>query len=75
MQSIVTAEQLSDKIELLDPPQRETVYQFVSFILSQKHTRDAAAKELLLETSIWSRGDVQQVLEAQADLNAWRIPT
>ncbi len=75
MQSVVTVEQLSEKIGLLDPPQRETVYQFISLILSRKHPRDVGARKLLLETSIWSKGDVRQIFEAQADVNAWRIPT
>ncbi len=75
MQSVITAEQLTEKIQLLDPPQRETVYQFVSSILSKKHPRVAGAKKLLLETSIWSKNDVQPILDAQADVNRWRIPT
>ncbi len=76
MQSVVTAQQLTEKIELLDPPQRETVYRFISSILSNLDGRDAAAKrQLLLETSVWSEEDVRQIQEAQEDVNAWRIPT
>ena len=75
MQNVVTAEQLTEQIELLNPPQRETVYRFISSILSKKQPRDVAARELLMETSVWSEGDVGPILEAQADVNAWRIPT
>ena len=76
MHSVVTAEQLTEKIALLDPPQRETVYQFISAILSKKRGRgDAAKRDLLLRTSIWSDGDVRKIHAAQEDVNAWRIPT
>lgn len=76
MQGVVTAQQLTEKIALLDPPQRETVYRFISSILSKRQTRDIdATKQLLLETSVWNEEDVRQIHEAQEDVNAWRIPS
>lgn len=76
MQSVITTQEVTRKLDLLDPPQKQTVYEFITFLLrrrpGQKTSED---KHLLLQTSVWSEEDVQRVYDAQQEVRKWQIPT
>ncbi len=72
---MITSQQVSEKFELLDPLQRETVSQFIDFLLYQNHLANTDKKALLLRTSIWTEEDVHAIEEVQKDINAWKLPT
>ena len=75
MSSPITNRQLEEKIELLQPSQKQRVYELVLSLLGQSAADSTARKHLLLETSVWSEQDIRPIEEAQQDVNAWRIPT
>ena len=70
-----TPQQIAEKLELLPPPQRETVFELINRLLNQSEARESADKKgLLLQASVWSEDDVRHVREAQEAVNRWRIP-
>ena len=70
-----TPQQIVKKLELLPPPQRETVFELINRLLNQSEARESAEKKgLLLQASVWSEDDVRNVREAQETVNRWRIP-
>ncbi len=70
-----TPQQIAEKLELLPPPQRATVFELVNRLLNQNQARESAEKKgLLLQASVWSENDVRNVREAQEAVNRWRIP-
>jgi hypothetical protein len=76
MESILTTQQLLEKFELLDPLQKNTVYEFMTFLLSKHQVADIHEnKDCLLQTSVWTEQDVQPIYDVQQDINAWHIPT
>ena len=71
---MITSETISEKCELLDPSQRETVFEFIDFLL-HKHQRSCSDKrDLLLQTSVWSEEDIRPIEEVQKDINRWQLP-
>lgn len=76
MKRALTTQQLIEKFALLDPFQKYTVYEFMTFLLSKHQSADAnASKDLLLQTSVWTDQDIQPIYDVQQDINAWHIPT
>lgn len=70
-----TPQQITEKLELLPLPQRETVFALIKRLLNQNEARESAEKKaLLLQASVWSEGDVRNVREVQEAVNKWRIP-
>ena len=72
---MITSEKIYEKCGLLDPLQRETVSEFIDFLLSKHPVCRHDKKSLLLQTSVWNNEDIQAIEEAQKDINAWRLPT
>ncbi len=76
MQDIITAQQLTETFELLEPPQKQTVYEFMTFLLSRHRVHPIQeSKQLLLQTSVWSEHEIQRIYDVQEEMNTWRIPT
>lgn len=69
-----TSQQVYHKLELLDPFQRETVSEFIDFLLSKQPVVSSDKKTILLGTSVWSEEHLQQVEEIQKDINTWKPP-
>ena len=63
---MITQQQLYKKFELLDPLQRETVSEFIDFLLSKHRISQLDKKTLLLRTSVWSEESIKQIEEVQA---------
>jgi hypothetical protein len=60
---MITSEEISEKCEQLDPLQRETVSEFIDFLLSKHPSPRCDKKALLLRTSVWSDEDIQSIEE------------
>lgn len=71
MSIAMVEEQIVEKISLLDPIQKKTVYDFVNFLLSQQAqpVQDASA---LLNVSVWEDEAIEAVEEAQRTINLWQ---
>ena len=69
---MITTLQLSKKCELLDPIQRETVAEFVDFLLARHQKTSSDKKAILLRTSVWEEESLQKILEAQQAVNTWK---
>ncbi len=73
--SMVTQEIFVEKYQQLDPLERETVEEFIDFLLS-KHARTCDdVQQALLETSVWSDDDIASIEHVQQDMAQWHIPT
>jgi hypothetical protein len=76
MPSMITTQQVSEKFELLDPPQKQTVYEFILFLLSKPRGHTISEdKQILLHTTVWTERDIQRIHEVQQDMTTWHIPT
>lgn len=71
MSTAMVEEQIVEKISLLDPIQKKTVYDFVNFLLSQQTQTDQDASALL-NVSVWEDEAIEAVEEAQRALNLWQ---
>lgn len=71
---MITTQQLSQKCELLDPIQRETVAEFVDFLLARHQKTSADKKTILLRTTVWEEESLQKIQEAQQAVNTWKPP-
>lgn len=76
MRNITTTQQLTEKFELLGPLQQQTVYEFITFLISQHRVQDVSEqKHLLLQTSVWTAQDIQRIYDVQQEMKTWHIPT
>lgn len=75
MQNIISDQQLLEKVTLLDQMQKQTVYEFIEFLLSRQPNQPKSKKKQLLKTSIWSEKEIAVIEEARRDLNTWKLPT
>jgi hypothetical protein len=64
---MITSQQVYHKLELLDPLQRETVSEFIDFLLSKQPVAPSEKKAILLQTSVWSEDSLQQIEEVQEE--------
>ncbi|GAK48796.1 hypothetical protein U14_00003 [Candidatus Moduliflexus flocculans] len=71
---MITTQQLSKKCELLDPIQRETVAEFIDFLIVRHQKPTSDKKAILLQTSVWDEESLRQVQEAQQAVNTWKPP-
>lgn len=72
---MVTHKILAEKCQQLDPLERETVGEFIDFLLS-KHTQSREnAQQALLDTSVWNDDDIASIEQVQQDMAQWHIPT
>ena len=71
MSTAMVEEQIFEKISLLDPSQKKTVYDFVNFLLSQQ-TQTGQDTSALLNVSVWEEEAIEAVEEAQRAINLWQ---
>ena len=71
MSTAMVEEQIVEKISLLDPSQKKTVYDFVNFLLSQQ-TQTGQDTSALLNVSVWEEEAIEAVEEAQRAINLWQ---
>ena len=71
MSTAMVEEQIFEKISLLDPIQKKTVYDFVNFLLSQQ-TQTGQDTSALLNVSVWEEEAIEAVEEAQRAINLWQ---
>ncbi len=71
MSTTMVEEQIVEKISLLDPIQKKTVYDFVNFLLSQQ-TQTGQDTSALLNVSIWEEEAIEAVEEVQRAINLWQ---
>ena len=71
MSTATVEEQIFEKISLLDPIQKKTVYDFVNFLLSQQ-TQTGQDTSALLNVSVWEEEAIEAVEEAQRAINLWQ---
>ena len=74
MQSMISKEQLLEKIDLLNPSLQQIVAAFVDGLLKTQSTVAKRDKSRLLSVSVWSDEDIQPIQEAQNRINAWQLP-
>lgn len=72
MQDIISNHNMTEKMKLLTPSQKQTIYDFIDFMLSQTHTKKKE-KESLLNVSVWNDRDIEGIEEAQKELNVWSL--
>lgn len=72
MQDIISNHNMTEKINLLTPSEKETVYNFIDFLLSKNHTKKKDKKSLL-NVSVWNDKDIEVIEEARKELNVWSL--
>jgi hypothetical protein len=73
-QAAVFEQQIMQKIGQLTPVQKQTVYEFVDFLLSKQAQQPAARRAALLQVSVWDEQAIQEIQAAQQRINAWQPP-
>lgn len=74
MQQIISKELVWEKLDLLNAFQQQTVVAFIDSLLKAQTVVEKRDKRSLLNLSIWTEQDLQQIEEAQDRINAWQIP-
>jgi hypothetical protein len=72
---MLTQQQLYHKVKLLDLRQRETVSEFIDFLLSKRPLATPDKKTLLLRTSVWDEESIKRIEDVQKEINTWNMPT
>jgi hypothetical protein len=72
---MLTQQQLYHKVELLDLQQRETVSEFIDFLLSKRPLPTPDKKTVLLQTSVWNEESIKRIEDVQKEINTWKMPT
>ncbi len=75
LRNAITAQQLTENAERLEPLQKQAVFEFVTFLLSKRPLRKVGeSKDLLLQVSVWTEQDIDLLHQVQQDTKTWRIP-
>lgn len=74
MQQTISKEQLWEKLEQLNLFQHQTVVALIDSLLKTQTVAGKRDKSRLLNVSVWSESDVQQIEEVQNRINAWQLP-
>ncbi len=74
MQTILLDQQIQQKLLWLTPEQKQTIYDFINFLLSTKPTQSELKKSDLLKISVWSDEDIQEIEKVQKQINTWTLP-
>lgn len=74
MQTIITREQLWERLGQLDPFQQQSVAAFIDSLLNPKTPAGKRDKSGLLSLSVWTDEDIARIQAAQDGINAWTIP-
>ena len=74
MQSIITREQLWERLGQLDPFQQQSVVAFIDSLLNPKTPAGKRDKSRLLALSVWTDEDVARIQDTQNRINTWNIP-
>lgn len=74
MQTMISKEQLLEKIDRLNPLLQQTVVAFIDGLLKTQSTGAKRDKSRLLSVSGWCDEDIQPIEEAQSRINAWQPP-
>ena len=74
MQSIITREQLWERLGQLDPFQQQSVVAFIDSLLKPKIPGGKRDKSRLLALSVWTDEDVARIQDTQNRINTWNIP-
>lgn len=72
MPDITSNHNMTEKINLLTPSQKQTLYDFIDFLLSKNHT-EKKDKKSLLSVSVWDDRDIEAIEEARKELNLWSL--
>lgn len=85
MQEMIQTRTITEKLNLLPTLQKQTVYEFIDFLLSKNGINNAEGstrvrdnssqdkKSLLLNVSVWNEEDIEAIEEAQKDINRWNL--
>ena len=86
MQEIIQTRTITEKLNLLPPMQKQTVYEFIDFLLNKNHIGQAAEnittiendsieekRSGLLDISVWSEEDIEVIYQGQKEMNKWSI--
>jgi hypothetical protein len=74
MQQAISKEQLWEKLEQLNPFYHQTVAALIDSLLKTQAVVDKRDKSRLLNVSVWSELDIQQLKEVQNRINTWQLP-
>lgn len=74
MQTILLDQQIQQKLLWLTPEQKQTIYDFINFLLSTKSAPPELKKSDLLKISVWSEEDIQEIERVQKQINSWTLP-
>jgi hypothetical protein len=72
---MISSDVLLEKCVQLDPLERETVEEFIDFLLSKHALSRDNAQQALLDISVWSDDDIASIEQVQQDMAQWPIPT
>lgn len=67
-------QQIIYKISKLTPIEKQTVYEFVDFLLNKQARQPTVRKAALLDISVWDEQAIEAIEEAQEQINAWNPP-
>ena len=75
MPVIAIDEQITQKVHQLNAQQKQVVSELVDVLLKLNPPTAKTEKELsrLLDVSIWSESDIQEIERAQQNFNSWTI--
>lgn len=69
MQATLLDQLISQKLLWLTQQQKQTIYDFINFLLSTRPALPKPQKSDLLKISVWSDEDVQKIEEVQKQIN------
>lgn len=74
MQAAILDQEIIEKLGQLTPAQKQTVGEFIDFLLSRQSQQPDARQAALLDVSVWDEQAIQKIEAVQQEINAWQLP-
>jgi len=74
MQQNMIRDSLLENFDLLNAFQQSTVFTYIESLLSARKARETLDKSSLLDLSVWTEEDIQNIEEGRKRINEWKIP-
>jgi len=75
MEQSITRDSLLENFDLLNAFQQSTVFTYIESLLKARKAREKLDKSSLLNLSVWTEEDVQNIEEGRKRMNEWKIPS
>jgi hypothetical protein len=73
MEAATFEQEIIEKFGQLTSVQKQTVREFIDFLLSKQATRPDAHQLALLNVSIWDEQAIQKIEAVQQEINEWKL--